>query len=296
MLLLITGSLDGTSDRIVSRIGSNVFRLNYDLWKDYRISFTEEGWEIVNPEGLTITSETVSRAYWWKAFSFWPSSQDKFITAEVKYLFKDIYGWCLDRGLTIGNPIDFHNRFGKMSILNLAKRYFSVPKTLVTIRGHGLDTLPSVDIVAKSLASEVSDKGTFLHTTSVSREQLDIEYPWYLQEKIHSNWDVTIFYCAEKIFAFRRSRRNLKGLDWRAEQNFFYEEQEWFPFTPDSKIKKSLAMLSRDMGVEFGRYDFMERQDGELEFLEYNANGQWVFLDIEDKYGLLDSVADWLRT
>ncbi len=36
------------------------------------------------------------------------------------------------------------------------------------------------------------------------------------------------------------------------------------------------------------------RRGGELVFLEYNANGQWVFLDYQQKYGLLRSVVKYL--
>jgi len=50
------------------------------------------------------------------------------------------------------------------------------------------------------------------------------------------------------------------------------------------------------MGVEFGRYDFMTvGETDELVFLEFNANGQWVFLDPFDKHGLLQCVTDWLK-
>ena len=36
-------------------------------------------------------------------------------------------------------------------------------------------------------------------------------------------------------------------------------------------------------------------ENNELSFLEVNANGQWVFLDIMDQYGLLNCVIDWLK-
>ena len=39
----------------------------------------------------------------------------------------------------------------------------------------------------------------------------------------------------------------------------------------------------------------IDKASGELVFLELNATGQWVFLDIENKYGLLSHVVEWLR-
>jgi hypothetical protein len=35
---------------------------------------------------------------------------------------------------------------------------------------------------------------------------------------------------------------------------------------------------------------------GEIKFLEFNANGQWVFLDFHEKYGLLDCVVEYLKS
>jgi hypothetical protein len=295
MLLLITSSLDGTSDRLVDKFGAEVFRLNYDLWKDYQLSYDNDGWEVINPSGLSINSKTVTCAYWWKAFSAWPLNQDKYITAEVKYIFRDIYGWCLRHNLVKGNSTDFHNNFGKMNIINMAKNYFSVPQTLVTIGNHNLNNLSGKTTVVKSLASSISDDKTVMFVSEVPLDKLDPSYPWQLQEKIDSKWDITVFYCNKRSFAFKRSRDNLKGLDWRAAQDLKYKDQEWFPYDLNHTQEKSIINLSKDLGIEFGRYDFMENVSGGLEFLEYNANGQWVFLDITNKYGLLDHVVVWLK-
>jgi hypothetical protein len=296
MLLLITGSYDGTADRLVLSYGPGVFRLNYDLWRHYHLSFDNDGWSIRNPAGLEISSKTVSAVFWWKAFAFF-TSDDRFIKSEVKYVFREIYGWCCRRGIAKGNSIDFHNTLGKMNILGLAKQYFSVPETLVTFNGEASERMSGRSVVAKSLSSERNDDGGSLLTTEVNFEQLDYQYPWYLQEKVDSGWDVTILYCNAKAFAFRRSRAALKGLDWRAEQSMgAFLEEEWELIPLEMSVLKSLNMLSRDMGVEFGRYDFMiESNGGQLIFLEFNANGQWVFLDPYNKHGLLEAVTDWLR-
>jgi hypothetical protein len=296
VLLLITGSADGTADRLVSRYGDGIFRINYDLWKEYELSFTNDGWEIVSPTGLIINSDSVTCAYWWKAFSFFALGDDKYVKSEIKYILKDIYGWCSLNGLSKGNPIEYHNKFGKMTINTLAKKYFTLPKTLVTVGNYGIDSLAGKSVIAKSLSSEQADDGSVLHTTEVPLNSLDASFPWLLQEKVVSNWDVTIFYCNSQVFGFKRNRESLKGLDWRAEQDPLMREQEWFPFEVEEKTRVSLNSLSEDLGVEFGRYDFMENSVKELEFLEFNANGQWVFLDITDRYGLLDCVVNWLKS
>ena len=295
MLLLFSGSYDGTVDRIVLSYGGSVFRFNYDLWQDYDLSFTEDGWAIRNPEGLVITSETVSVAYWWKAFAFF-TQDDKYVRAEVKYIFRDIYGWCQSRGLVKGNSIDFHNKLGKMTILGFAKKFFKISPTLVCLKKYGTQRLDNTSVVAKSLASELSDDDLALMTTEVDIKTLDPSYPWYLQAKIDSAWDVTVFFCNGRSFPFRRSRKDLKGLDWRADQNVEMLAGDWEKMPTSAVFSEKIQHLSQELGVEFGRYDFMTVGDTEdLIFLEFNANGQWVFLDPFDKHGLLDCVTSWLK-
>lgn len=295
MLLLITGSLDGTADRIVATYGEGVFRLNYDLWRDYDLSFTADGWRIANPAGLAISSSDVTKVFWWKAFQFYVQNEDKLISAEVKYIFKELYAWCALRGLAKGNFIDWHNRYGKMNLLNVAREFFVVPETLVTLRKSGVADMSTTDIVAKSLSSEVSSENTVMTTVSVDPNLLDPSYPWYLQGKIDSQWDVTVFQCGDRLFAFRRSREKLKGLDWRPEQSFDYSEKEWFIFELQKTHSDAIFGMSKKLGIDFGRYDFMEISNKNLAFLEVNASGQWLFLDFFNEHGLLDCVVKWLR-
>ena len=294
MLLLITGSLDGTADRIIGELGDNVFRLNYDLYRDYKISYSPDGWKIESPSGRVISSETATRAFWWKAFAY-HLADDRLIKAEVKYIYKDLYGWFSTRGKARGTSIDFHNEWGKINILSRAKAYFEIPASLATMRLSGASDLPKRPMVAKSLSSEPSNDKTVLMTTHIELSSLDDKYPWFLQEFIKSDWDVTVFMCGNNLFPFKRSRKELKGIDWRAEQDFHFKKQEWFPFELQEKEKTSFLLLAKDMNVEVGRFDLMTREGGDdLIFLEFNANGQWVFLDINNQYGLVKCVTEWL--
>lgn len=287
--------MDGTSDRIVSMLEENVFRLNFDMWSDYKILFTPERWEISSPSGHVITSESVTRSFFWKPFHY-QLIEDKLIMAEIRYTFRELHGWCKLRGINRGTSFNFHDSLGKLNILSIAKNYFEVPKTLVTFGLCGINTLDENLVVAKSLSSEFSNENKSLMTTLVNVDELSPYYPWYLQKKIESNWDVTIFQCGEVIFPFKRSRLNLKGLDWRTEQEADNDDQEWFPLDISTTDRKNLFALSSELKIDFGRYDFMLcSETNKLIFLEYNANGQWVFLDYHNQYGLLDQVVKYLK-
>ena len=182
---------------------------------------------------------------------------------------------------------------GKINILNLASKYFQTPKTVVTFKLAGIEKLKNKSIVAKSLTSGLTTTNKALFTTEVKAETLHPDFLWFLQEKITSDADITVFICGDKQFAYSRSRTGLKGLDWRKEQIFDLSEQEWFIFDLNQAQSSAITTFSRDLGVDWGRLDFMNSSDG-LIFLEFNANGQWVFLDYSGSVGLVKTVAKYL--
>lgn len=296
MLLLITGSADGTSDLLVSKLGNEkVFRFNYDLFQDYKLEFRPNYWKISNPTGHSISSETVTSAFWWKAFNFFLLDQEKLIVEEVKYIFREIYHWCRLRGIAKGNPHDFHNHLGKMNILNIADKYFVTPETLATFGLAGVDSIKSNKVVAKSFTSGLTTTNKALFTSAVDLKRLHPDFPWYLQALIESDADVTIFVCGKKYFSYKRSRIDLKGLDWRSEQTFEVDKKEWIGFNLDSAELKSIEGFCDELNVDWGRLDLMTSSNG-LVFLEFNANGQWLFLDYFNEDGLLDEVCLYLMS
>jgi hypothetical protein len=295
MLLLITASRDATANLLYENCNLAAFRLNYDLWQDYSIRFQPDRWEIANPTGRTITSESATHCFWWKAFNF-PIAADSYLIAEIKYLFRELYGTFLRRGLTVGNPPDFHNQCGKLQILHMASKYFRIPDTLCGWNlPAAVDRLDAHELVAKSLSSEQASDGKVLFTSAVPYAQLDRTFPWFLQTKVDARDDVTIFVCGESQFAFSRSRENLPGLDWRRVIADSTEEPAWRPRTLLHGEEKALHALCRELGVQWGRFDFLEDDRG-LVFLEFNANGQFGFLDFHGDNGLLRAASAYLAT
>lgn len=292
MLLLITGSRDGTSDFLCKELGTKVFRLNYDIFNDYTFEFFPNSWRITSPSGNKISSESITSCFWWKAFNFPIENQDNYVVEEIKYIYRELYAWCKLLGLVKGNASDYHHHMGKINLLDIASKYFKTPKSIASIQCAGVASING-PVVAKSLSSALTNSMGSLLTTEVDTSKLDPAFPWFLQEKIDSAFDVTIFVCNQKIFSFQRSRANLKGLDWRGEQNFDPNSKEWkfFPLTKEQVT--SIKSFCNEISVDWGRLDFM-KSSNELVFLEFNANGQWLFLDYDGEHGLLQSVISYL--
>lgn len=295
MLLFITASCNLTADLLFEQSDFSAFRLNFDLWRDYAVLLEPNHWEIRNPVGLTITSETATHCYWWKAFSSAVVDPEHYVEAEIKYMFQELYAWFLRRGLVVGNPPDFHSRCGKLQILKMASRYFRIPQSFA---GWNLPArigdFHARELVAKSFATALTSASRILYTTPVIYAHLDRTFPWFLQTKIDARDDVTIVVCGDEFHAFARSREGLQGLDWRRtigeEEN--PEQSGWRPRPLSRDEEKALEGLCQELEVRWGRFDFLEDEDG-LIFLEFNANGQWAFLDFGSN-SLTRAVASYL--
>jgi hypothetical protein len=220
MLLVLTGSQDGTADLLFSKIGNRGFRFNYDIFSDYSVVVRPDSWSIANPTGLKVTSTTATAAFWWKAFNYFVDEED-FIAEEVKYIFREIYGSFLARSLTKGTNPEFHRFAGKIQLLNVASAYFEIPKT-VCGWGNAIrsEARSKKGIVAKSLTSGLTTTNKALFTTEVDWAKLDPRYPWYLQEKVDADADLTVFVCGKKLFAFERDRQDLRASTGATKKTF----------------------------------------------------------------------------
>lgn len=292
MLLLLTGSSDGTADRIVQQSELPVFRFNLDLFSEYRIIHNVRNWSITNPAGLTISSETATRVFWWKAFSY-GLDLDSFLLEELKYFYRELYSWFGYRNAIIGNPPNTENFIGKLRQLEIASKYFSVSETHLHI-GVPFKDSSEKKFVVKSLTSGLTVSNKSMFTQEVELSKLDPKLLWYTQELIVSDFDVTVLVIGNKMRGFSRSREKLEGLDWRSEQ--FTNIDKWNSYTIDSALSERISNFCKEIGVEWGRIDFMKKVDSqELQFLEMNMNGQWVFLDFDNEYRLIDEVVEYIE-
>ena len=292
MLLLLTGSSDGTADRIVQNSELPVFRFNLDLFSEYKVIHNVGNWSITNQAGLTISSETATRVFWWKAFSY-GLDLDSFLLEEVKYFFRELYSWFGYRNAIIGNPPNTENYIGKLRQLEIASKYFSTSQTHLHI-GVPFEESSEKKFVVKSLTSGLTVSNKAMFTQEVDLSKLDPKLLWYTQELIDSDFDVTVLVFGNKLRGFARGREELEGLDWRAEQ--FTNASKWVPYDLGDSMKAKLLSFCEELGVEWGRIDLMKRANSdELLFLEMNMNGQWVFLDFENECGLINEVVEYLE-
>ncbi len=118
------------------------------------------------------------------------------------------------------------------------------------------------------------------------------EAPWFIQECITAETDVTVQVVRDRVFAFELDRRPFmeETVDWR-ELAADETSGEWLPHTLPKGIEKNIYGFMDRLGLHFGRLDFLVAGDV-YHFLEVNPNGQWGWLDVEGKHGLLNKVIE----
>ena len=290
---IITDSWDMTSDLVIQRMKDKAFRINSDIIRDYKIALNEEGFHISDPSGRTINSSEISSVYWRKPFSedaySDPSHPEYFFYSECRYLIRELYNICVARGAFALVEEGAERRLGKIKQLIFAKDYFAVPEWNLHL-GH--DYTAPLQSIAKSLSGEAVDAEHVLYTTRIDGMALDPSHVWFTQRAVDRSANITVCFVNGSIFAYRLNE--IEGItDWRAilDQP---EAQEWHMHALPPTTIKSINLFMQRCGLRYGRLDFL-LQGEELYFLEVNPNGQWAWLDLNDKTGLISSMVNAIR-
>ena len=280
------------------RLGpQKVFRFNFDIWSDYSFEITPSDFRITDPTGRSIDTSGVSKVLWrkpWGRMQFRPTSrtdEDRYNDQEVWYAIREIVNllWLAGK-LVLVKPFA-ERRAGKFVQMRAAAKHLQVPDYQFRMR------LPSAfpnaeEVIVKSLTTESvgpTEERALLFTTRVSNRDLSPECPWMVQRYIHAEKDVTVAFVYDQLFAFELDRKSFREqtADWREIPES--EGGEWRPHSLPSKVSRGVFNLMAELGLHFGRLDFVVGSDGYF-FLEVNTNGEWAWLDTDGRHGLLPKV------
>jgi len=286
--LLITSSYDATSDLLIAKMGSQKYiRLNFDRPRDWCITLSESEL-LINSDNEKFSSSDICKCIWRKPFISDPESEpfdEEYNRTEWKYVLYEIASLMQDQGkFKLNFPMpDF--MFGKVMQQRVAKKYFNIAPSEVAI-----NKVPQTagGYIAKSLSSVPFSNGKVLYTVDVSDKELSPDI-WFIQNKIISDFDVTVVFLYEQVFSFCLCRENLTTLDWRKDQ--FEPSMNWEPYPIEDSIKNVIIKYMNELGLVYGRLDFMlDKTSLELIFLEVNKNGQWAWLDPTFENGLFKAM------
>lgn len=295
MILILTNSNDVTTDILMPYLTerSEVFRFNIDLWRDYTWSIGAEGYTLTDPSGRTCFEREVGAVYERKVMFDPPyidtpaeGSPEAWLRDEVFRIWAGIKDLAMGSGkLALIHPSPSGNWY-KMRQMRLAAKYFPVlPWEML----HGKRPKLTDTAVAKSNGGLPMGKNRLFLVKSVNPKTLDVSYPWFLQQAGVADEEVTVAYIAGHCYASALSRGDLPEMDSR---NFTYHHPEkWYPCELTTDEERRICTMMQETGLSFARLDFLRTEQG-LSFLEFNPNGQFAWIDIQDKRGMLSCVAD----
>ena len=136
-------------------------------------------------------------------------------------------------------------------------------------------------------------KGKVFFTRGADPAALDLSYPWFVQERIDGEEEVTVVYVDGRTYAASAPRDSFNGEDSR--KSLMEKPAPWPRCELSQEEERAIKCFMDETGYRFGRFDFI-RKDGELWFLELNPNGQWAWLDESNEHGLVSLVADAIKT
>ena len=299
MIFIPTCSQDTTTDILMKELDANdVIRFNIDKPEDFAWDFNRYGFRIADKtSGREITDKTFTSFYIRKPMYFDRIDVPKFGCAEnwrreeTDELFQDFYRECQNRGL-VSLVRCSNNRYGKLRQLLAAEKHFNVAPWHF-FHGELPDELKSGRWVVKSMTQTPIGKSKVFLVKEIDPATLDLAYPWFVQERIDGEDEVTVVYVNGKTYAATAPRNSFDGEDSR--KMILTNPHEWPQCELSSADERAIRVFMDETGYRFGRFDFI-RKDGELWFLELNPNGQWAWLDENNEHGLVSMVADAIKS
>ena len=298
MVFISTCSQDTTTNIVMKELGTtDVLRFNIDKPEDFTWDFHRNGFRIADKvSGREITDRTLTSFYLRKPMYFDHIDIPKFgcvenwCREETTELFNDFFRECQSRGLT-ALVRSQNNKYGKLRQLLVAQRHFRVASWHF-FHGELPEELKRGRWVVKSMTSTPIGQGKVFFVKEVDPHALDLRYPWFVQERIDGEEEVTVVYIDGKTYAASAPRDSFGGEDSR--KAILTHPQSWPRCSLSSEDERAIKGFMDETGYRFGRFDLI-RKDGELWFLELNPNGQWAWLDEENEQGLVTLVANAIK-
>jgi hypothetical protein len=299
MIFISTCSHDETTDIVMRELNADgVLRFNIDKPEDFAWDFHRNGFRIADKtNGREITEKSLTSFYLRKPMYFELIDIPKFGCVEnwrreeTDELFNDFFRECQSRGL-VTLVRSQSNKYGKLRQLLVAQRYFHVAPWHF-FHGELPAELESGRWVVKSMTQTPIGQGKVFFVKEVDPRALDLGYPWFVQERIEGEEEVTVVYIAGKTYAANAPRDSFGGDDSR--KALFVNPISWPRCELSPAEERAIKGFMDETGYRFGRFDFI-RKDGELWFLELNPNGQWAWLDEKNEHGLVSLVADAIKS
>lgn len=273
------------------------------------LNISEDGELTIKYQSEDITPDAIGAAWYRKVANFSLSriendrARQQYVTNEVRH-FHDTFWSVYPESVWLNSPEKMKAADKKLGQILLARELgFSVPQTVITSGWNTIDEgllsqHPQIVVkVVRGIVSE-NDKIKALYTTALDSAKVNelrdysSPFPGIYQPFIDKarEWRVTV--VGGKVFPAAIYTDKTAKVDWRLHQTtqaVRFEEEE----LSNDVAERCIQYLGMT-GLKFGAFDFIEKPDGDMVFLECNPNGQYGWLEEELGFPISAAIADEL--
>ncbi len=285
-ILVITSSIDYTVDYIINKYGHdcNFFRFNTDLFSEYSIALTNEGFTIKS-ETYEIDSASISAVYYRKPtlpdLNDYDNKYKGMMMKDILHVIEGLVEQLDCKILT--SPYILRKAENKAYQMNVAKQIgFTIPEYLITNSQNMVKEFINDNrmyiIKPLSVGRIINDdKAIFFQTNTLDgvSEFHNIELsPIFIQEYIEKDYEIRLTVIEDDFYPVMINSTN--AIDWRKEDSINRYSLVEIP----REIKEMCQLLMQELELSFGAFDFIVHKEV-FYFLEVNPNGQWLWLESE---------------
>ncbi len=314
-ILIVTSKTDATASFICEKLlHRSLPFIRFDT--DDFPTIWSASWDM-RTKNLTFESESANFTFSAKDIaSVWyrrpqkpiiPEDVENEVAREFAQKDGDIFlesSWQSIQALWVSHPSNIRRATKKLIQLSIAESLgFLAPRTLVT--SNPRDAVRFIKDLAKPVVFKplhqdaliIKDTNYFAFTKIVDETVLEhielVKYaPTIFQEHIPPKYEIRVTVFGKKIYAARIPREDAEP-DWR---HIPSDQQAWEMFELPRNVEESCKRLIEYFGLNYGAIDLICDEHDSYYFLELNANGQWVWIELLTEVPMSDSMIDLLSS
>jgi hypothetical protein len=218
-----------------------------------------------------------------------PTERGRFASQEWRHMLDPFVRRLSAQAEQVINPLEsLAVARSKQEQLSVAKELgFSVPRTLITNnRGSILEFCRQSEAVCKTFTPfnmgwGVDQRVMYTRPLSVDDATLLDEFmaaPLIVQERIRKRFEVRTLFVGEEHFgvSLQSGYEKLGSVDWREHD---LDDLEAAVYRHDRALHLKCLQMMKHFDIPTASFDFIVSESGEIFFLEFNEEGNFLFLD-----------------
>ena len=255
----------------------------------------------VTYDGQILALENIGAA-WYRRPGFYGPTKDRLRWLSIAHTYQHLERaiWkLLPSDVWLNDPRIMADSGEKLTQFAAAARVgFTILETTTTNSWDDVEALSGDKLIVK-LGEQVTlpsvDGDKYFPTSVLTKATLPKQvspYPglWQPYAPKKREWRITV--VGDKLFSAAIYTDKDAKDDWR-QHTFSKRVQFKAESFPEDLQQKCIALL-KELDLRYGAFDFIETPDGEIIFLEVNANGQFMWLERDLGFPISEAIADEL--